>query len=75
VGVWIAGLMGLVVVIGGIVLSLIPPGETTNKWIFEMKLVGGTVASVAIGLALYFRGVRAKAREAGGMRPGPASAD
>jgi amino acid transporter len=75
VGVWIAGLMGLVVVIGGIVLSLIPPGESANKWIFEMKLVGGTVASVAIGLALYFRGVRAKAREAGEMRPGPVSAD
>ena len=75
VGVWIAGLMGLVVVIGGIVLSLIPPGETTNKWIFEMKLVGGTVASVAIGLALYFRGVRAKARETGEMRPAPGSAD
>ena len=75
VGVWTAGLMGLVVVIGGIVLSLIPPGETTNKWIFEMKLVGGTVASVAIGLALYFRGVRAKAREAGEMRPAPGSTD
>ena len=67
-GVWIAGLMGLLVVIGGIVLSLIPPDESTNKWIFELKLVGGTVASVAIGLALYFRGARAKAREAGGIK-------
>lgn len=69
VGVWIAGLMGLVVVIGGIVLSLIPPGESTNKWVFEMKLVGGTALSIAIGLALYFRGARAKARDAAEMRP------
>jgi len=69
VGVWIAGLMGLVVVTGGIVLSLIPPGESTNKWVFEMKLVGGTALSIAIGLALYFRGARAKARDAAEMRP------
>jgi len=59
----------LVVVIGGIVLSLIPPGESTNKWVFEMKLVGGTALSIAIGLALYFRGARAKARDAAEMRP------
>src|SRR5215472_874904 len=63
-GVWIAGLMGLLVVVVGIVLSLIPPDESANKWVFEVKLVGGTAASVAIGLVLYFRGVRAKAREA-----------
>ena len=75
VGVWIAGLMGLAVVVGGIALSLIPPGESSNKWIFEMKLVGGTAASVAIGLVLYFRGARAKAREAGEMRARPVSAD
>jgi amino acid transporter len=66
-GVWIAGLMGLVVVVVGIVLSLIPPDESANKWVFEVKLVGGTAASVAIGLVLYFRGVRAKAREARGI--------
>jgi glutamate:GABA antiporter len=63
-GVWIAGTLGFLVVLGGIVLSLIPPAESTNKWIFEAKLVGGTAISVLLGLALYQRGVRAKRREA-----------
>jgi len=74
-GVWVAGLMGLLVVMGGIVLSLIPPGEVTNKWLFELKLVGGTASSIAIGLLLYYRGVRAKAREAAELRTRAASAD
>jgi hypothetical protein len=29
-----------------------------------MKLVGGTVAAIVLGLTLYWRGARAKAREA-----------
>src|SRR6202140_2707405 len=61
-GVWIASGLGFLVVLAGIVLSLIPPGDSSNKLGFELKLVGGTVASVALGLALYFRGVRSKIR-------------
>jgi len=60
-GVCAAGVLGLVVVIAGIVFSLIPPGEETNKALFEIKLVGGTVATIAVGLVLYYRGVREKA--------------
>lgn len=63
-GVWVAGSLGFLVVVAAIVLSLIPPAEATNKWIFEAKLVGGTAVAVLIGLSLYYRGVRAKAREA-----------
>jgi amino acid transporter len=59
-GVWIAGGLGFLVVLGGIALSLIPPGEEVNKILFEEKLVGGTVAAVAIGLFLYYRGARGK---------------
>jgi glutamate:GABA antiporter len=62
-GVWIAGSLGLLVVVAGIVLSLIPPAESTNKWMFETKLVAGTVLSVVLGLVLYLRGARQKARE------------
>jgi len=62
-GVWIAGGLGFLVTVAGIVLSLIPPGETPNKLVFEIKLVSGTVATVLIGLVLYLRGARAKARE------------
>ncbi len=64
VGVWIASGLGFFVVLAGIVLSLIPPGDSSNKLSFELKLIGGTVGSVALGLILYFRGVRDKSREA-----------
>jgi amino acid transporter len=64
VGVWIASGLGFFVVLAGIVLSLIPPGDSSNKLGFELKLIGGTVTSVALGLILYFRGVRDKSRTA-----------
>lgn len=63
-GVWIVGSLGFVVVLAGIVLSFIPPGESQNKLAFEATLVAGTFCFVALGLVLYFRGARAKAREA-----------
>jgi glutamate:GABA antiporter len=62
-GVWIVGSLGFIVVLGGIALSFIPPGEAENKVLFEATLVGGTFFFVLLGLALYFRGVRAKRSE------------
>jgi amino acid transporter len=63
-GVWIVGLLGFLVVLAGIGLSFIPPGEAENKLFFEAILVAGTFLFVALGLILYFRGARAKSREA-----------
>jgi amino acid transporter len=63
-GVWAVSGVGFLVVLVGIFVSLVPPGESANKLGFEMKLVGGTVATIAIGMALYWRGARAKVREA-----------
>src|SRR5437667_6440356 len=63
-GVWIIGILGFVVVLIGIIVSLVPPGETSDKLGFEMRLVGGTVAAIVLGLTLYWRGARAKSREA-----------
>jgi amino acid transporter len=63
-GVWIAGGLGFAITLLGIVVSVIPPGEAADKFLFEAKLLGGTIGAVAIGLALYYRGVRQKAREA-----------
>lgn len=63
-GVWVMGVLGFSVVLFGIVLSLIPPGESSNKWLFEAKLVGGTVIAVLVGLVLYWRGAREKSRAA-----------
>lgn len=62
-GVWLAGGLGFVITFASIALSMIPPGETANKVLFEVKLVGASAAAVLIGLVLYWRGVRAKSRE------------
>lgn len=58
-GVWICGSLGFLVVLIGIILSFFPPGETTTAT-FELQLVGGTAASILIGLFLYWRGARSK---------------
>ena len=55
-GVWIAGGLGFLVVLIGIVVSLVPPGDSADKLGFELKLVVGTAASVLLGLILYWRG-------------------
>lgn len=60
-GVWIAGGLGFVVVLAAIFVSLVPPGDSSDKLGFELKLVIGTVVSVLLGLVLYWRGARAKA--------------
>lgn len=59
-GLWLCGVLGFVVVLIGIFVSLVPPGETVNKLSFEMRLVGGTVVSIFLGLILYWKGARSK---------------
>jgi glutamate:GABA antiporter len=59
-GTWICGSLGFVVVLVGIAVSLVPPGDSSNKLGFELKLVGGTAASILLGLILYWRGARSK---------------
>jgi glutamate:GABA antiporter len=58
-GVWICGSLGFVVVLCGIVLSFFPPGGS-DTLVFEIDLIGGTVASILLGLVLYWRGARSK---------------
>jgi hypothetical protein len=45
------------------VLAMIPPGGE-NKIVFELKLVVCTVGFVGVGLILYWRGARKKAKAA-----------
>lgn len=61
-GAWLAGLLGFVITLGSIVLAMIPPGEVESKLVFELKIIGGTVVPIAIGLLLYRRGARKKAQ-------------
>jgi len=67
VGVWIAGLLGFSVTLLSIIFAMIPP-ETESKWVFEGKLLGATAVTIAIGLALYWRGARKKAQSAAAIR-------
>ncbi|HUB30406.1 MAG TPA: APC family permease [Terracidiphilus sp.] len=62
-GVWIAGGLGFLVVLVGILVSLVPPGDSTSKLGFELKLIGGTVTSILLGLILFWRGARSKRTE------------
>ena len=59
-GVWICGGLGFLVVLLGIVVSVIPPGDSLNKLSFALSLVACTAGSILIGLFLYWRGVRAQ---------------
>jgi amino acid transporter len=59
-GTWICGGLGFAVVLLGIIVSLVPPGDSSNKLGFEIKLIGGTLISILLGLVLYWRGVRTK---------------
>jgi amino acid transporter len=63
IGVWLTSGLAFVVTVASIIFSIIPPGEVTNKVFFEVKVVGASIAAIALGLGLYFRGARAKARE------------
>ena len=59
-GVWIAGSLGFVVVLVGIIVSVVPTSDVANTLGFEIKLIGGTLASILLGLARYWRGSRSK---------------
>ncbi|MCI0351273.1 MAG: APC family permease [Acidobacteriales bacterium] len=59
-GVWIAGILGFAVTALSIVLACFPTDDVTNTWVYEAKLLGGTVIAVAFGLFLYRRGARQK---------------
>jgi amino acid transporter len=63
-GVWLVGLLGFSICLLSMAFSMIPPGETANKGIFELKLLGGTGVAILIGLALYWRS-KAKRRTQG----------
>ena len=62
-GVWVISILGFVTVLIGIIVSLVPPGDSSDKLGFELRLVGGTLAAIALGLSLYWRGARAKNAE------------
>jgi len=62
-GVCIACALAFSVTLLSIIVSVFPPGDSSNRQLFLIKVIGTTVAAVALGLVLYFRGVRKKRAE------------
>jgi amino acid transporter len=60
IGVWLTAGIGFLIVLVCMVISLVPPGDSTNKFMFEVKVVAMTVVAILLGLVLYWRGARAK---------------
>jgi amino acid transporter len=63
-GVWIASGMAFAVTLLSIIVSILPPGDSANRALFLIKVVGSTLAAISLGLTLYYRGVQAKKKEA-----------
>jgi amino acid transporter len=59
-GVWLVAGLGFLVVLVCMAVSMVPPGDSSNKALFEAKLFIGTLAAIALGLVLYWRGAREK---------------
>ena len=62
-GVWVTSGLAFMVTLVCIVVSAIPPGDSANKVVFVVKVVGASVVAVALGLILYYRGARQKSGE------------
>jgi glutamate:GABA antiporter len=62
-GVWLISGLGFLIVLVCMGVSMVPPGDSSNKVLFEAKLFIGTVAAILLGLVLYWRGARQKNAE------------
>src|SRR5260370_11127025 len=62
-GVWLASGVAFAVTLLSIIVSVFPPGDSSNRVLFLMKVVGSRLGAMALGLTLYYRGVQAKKRE------------
>jgi len=62
-GVWIACTLAFSVTLLSIIVSVFPPGDSSNRKLFLIKVIGSTVLAVAVGLILYFWGAAKKRSE------------
>jgi glutamate:GABA antiporter len=62
-GVWIASGVAFLITLLSIVLSVFPPGESSNRVSFLIRTLLWVIGALATGLTLYWRGARQKARE------------
>jgi glutamate:GABA antiporter len=62
-GVWVVSGIAFAVTLLSIIVSLLPPGDSANRRLFLIKVVGWTLGALVLGLTLYYRGVRQKRAE------------
>ncbi len=55
---WVIGLSGLGVTLFAMVVAMIPPTSSVSRWLFFLKVIGGTLAFVAVGGIIYYRAKR-----------------
>ena len=55
-GTWLVAVLGLATTATSLALALVPSAAVTQPWLYELKLVGGTLFFFAVGLVLYRRG-------------------
>ncbi|MGH9842672.1 MAG: APC family permease [Blastocatellia bacterium] len=53
-GGWIIGFSGIAVTLFAMIVATIPPPNSTNPWLFRMKVIGGALGFVLIGGAIYW---------------------
>ncbi|MFL6542541.1 MAG: hypothetical protein ACJ8I9_05195, partial [Chthoniobacterales bacterium] len=54
-GAVIAGVAGIAITIFAMIVALIPPAGTTQIWLHELKLAGGSLFLIALGVVIYRR--------------------
>jgi amino acid transporter len=55
-----AGISGGLISVAGVILSVSPPPGVASVWVFELKVVGGTVLLALAGLAVFLRSKAAR---------------
>jgi amino acid transporter len=54
-GALVAGISGFGITLFAMVVAMFPPPGTTNIWLHEAKLGGGSLFLLGVGLAIYWR--------------------
>ncbi len=57
-GAWVMGLSGLLITVFAMIVAMIPPPGTANPWLFRVKVIGGALAFVLLGGAIYWNAQR-----------------
>lgn len=62
-GGWVIGLSGLFVTLFAMIVAMIPPSSSANRWLFFLKVIGGAFAFVAVGGIIFTLSRRQAARK------------